>query len=360
MGLDGPVKLKITESVCGFVAIGATGSRLWIRRERFWWDDAWAAFSMLNLFVQIAGVFMHVDDPHDLSKLNRVAAYYLIATTFYAIIWSARLSILFSILRIDPDQHWRRRLKFIAALFVAALLFFLAQLLWVCERQPHWKDRPSPQCPLTMDVAICQLVSDVIADLLLITLPLRLIRSIRETALRRRLIVIFSTSIVTTIVSLVHASFILTTGGIDVVLAAFVEDCMSLTVANLPVVATALLRLLPARTSRSLDALSDDTTHANRTHMSTFRFRPFSLSLRTIGGDAQSRFSMLSRAPARIAATAGPTQSAMSWETEPARLDVKVPAVSESAENELERPFSARASKARAAAGDDGSGIDMG
>src|SRR6266852_6242907 len=103
----------VTESVCGFVAICMTLLRLRLRWSRYWWDDACAFFSLLwyltyyplqqipriyilfSLLVQIAGVFMHVDNPLELSRLNRIAAYYLIATTFYAVIWSARLSILF-------------------------------------------------------------------------------------------------------------------------------------------------------------------------------------------------------------------------------------------------------------------------
>lgn len=46
----------------------------------------------------------------------------------------------------------------------------------------------------------------------------------------------------TTIVSLVHAVLIITRGGIPVIISAFVEDCMSLTVANLPVVVTSSIR----------------------------------------------------------------------------------------------------------------------
>ena len=48
----------------------------------------------------------------------------------------------------------------------------------------------------------------------------------------------------TTIVSLVHAAYIISRGGIPVIISALVEDCMSLTVANVPVVATASFRRL--------------------------------------------------------------------------------------------------------------------
>lgn len=82
------------------------------------------------------------------------------ASTFYVTIWTARLSILFSIIRIDPDPHVRRRLTFVAGLFFGAILFFLAQLLWVCEPQKGWKEERSPQCALNKEVAICQVVCE--------------------------------------------------------------------------------------------------------------------------------------------------------------------------------------------------------
>ncbi|THH14223.1 hypothetical protein EW146_g6084 [Bondarzewia mesenterica] len=269
---DPLVKIKVTQSVCGFIAICMTAIRIYIRRGRYWWDDAWAFFSLLNLFVQFASVFMHVDDPSELSKTNRVAAYYLMATTFYTIIWSARLSILFSIIRIDPDPRIRRRLKWVVALFVAAIFFFLAQLMWVCEPKSSWKNLPSPQCQLNKEVAICQLVSDVFSDLLLIILPLRLIHGIKDRGLRRRLIIIFSTSIVTTIVSLVHAAYIIADGGIKVIISALVEDCMSLTVANVPVVATALVRHLGLH-SHSDDHTSYTDESPDGPRFSSFRFK---------------------------------------------------------------------------------------
>lgn len=239
------VSLKVTESVCGFVALLSTVIRLYIRRSRYWWDDAWVVFSVVFLLVQVAGAFMHVDHENELSKAGHIAAYYILATTFYCIIWAARLSILFSIIRIDPDPRWQRRLKYIAALFIFALLFFLSQVFWVCEPTRHiWEQRASPQCSLGKEVAICQVVSDVIADLLLIILPIRLIRGITDKGLQRRLVFIFSTAIITTIVSLVHAAFIINEGTTTVLVSALVEDCMSLTVANVPVVVTALLRKL--------------------------------------------------------------------------------------------------------------------
>ncbi|KAF9012877.1 hypothetical protein BDZ89DRAFT_1023817 [Hymenopellis radicata] len=240
---DPLVQMKITSAVCSFVAISTTVYRLFVRRGRLWADDAWALFSMMVLFVQIASVFMHVPNPDKISKVNRVAAYYLMATSFYTIIWSARLSILFSIIRLDPSERRRRRLLWIGVLFFLVLVFLICQLFWVCEPEPKWKDMRSPQCTLNKQVAICQLVSDIIADLILIIAPLKLLSGLEDVGLRHRLMVIFSTCIVTTIVSLVHAAYILTLGGVKVVIAALVEDCVSLIVCNIPVVVTAAIRI---------------------------------------------------------------------------------------------------------------------
>jgi len=72
---------------------------------------------------------------------------------------------------------------------------------------------------------------------------------------------------VTTIVSLVHASYIITRGGIPVIISALVEDCMSLTVANLPVVATASYRRLSGVNPRDANPDGDGQ------RWSSFKFR---------------------------------------------------------------------------------------
>lgn len=107
------------------------------------------------------------------------------------------------------------------------------------------------------------LPADVIADSLLLAAPLRLLQGLEDKPLRRRLIFIFSTCIVTTIVSLIHAVYIFKHGGPKVLIAAFVEvnvymhfcrvrvitflpflqNCVSLIVCSVPVVVTASMRL---------------------------------------------------------------------------------------------------------------------
>ncbi|KAJ7708700.1 hypothetical protein B0H17DRAFT_362893 [Mycena rosella] len=241
----------ITSVVCSSVATLLTIYRIFIRRSRLWTDDGCAIFSTCILLLQVASVFLHADTDSGMKRSTRIAAYYLIAITFYAIIWSARLSILFSIIRIDPSGIRRRFLLGVAVAFLGACLILIAQLFWVCERKPQWRDAVSPQCPLSRQVVILQLLSDVASDTILIVAPLQVLRHLEDKGLRRRLMIIFSTCVVTTIVSLVHSAMILTGGGPKVLVAAVVEDCISLIVCNIPIVVSASLRTCQSDPHRS-------------------------------------------------------------------------------------------------------------
>ncbi|KAJ7460696.1 hypothetical protein FB451DRAFT_1563157 [Mycena latifolia] len=244
----GLTHIIITSVVCSSVAILTTIYRLFIRRSRLWTDDGCAIFSTCILLLQVASVFLHAETDSGMKRSTRIAAYYMIAITFYAIIWSARLSILFSIIRIDPN---RRFLPGVALIFLGACLILIAQLLWVCESKPQWRDTVTPQCPLSRQVVIFQLISDVVSDTILIVAPLQLLWHLEDRGLRRRLCIIFSTCIITTIVSFVHVAMILTGGGPKVLVAAVVEDCISLIVCNIPIVVTASLRMCQSDTHRS-------------------------------------------------------------------------------------------------------------
>jgi len=238
---DPLVKIGITSVVCTVPAIATTIYRLWIRRGRYWADDAWALGAALSQFIMFSGSFIHITN--STPKPAMVAAYYMMASTFYTVVWFARLSILFSIIRIDPSENRRRLLLVVAVLFFATTVILVTQLFWVCEPNPSWKDKNSPQCSLTRQVVVLQLVTDILADTILIIAPLRLLRNLSDRKLRRRLTVIFSTCLVTTAVSLVHAAFIFIHAGHKEVIAAIVEDCVSLIVCNVPVVVTSLLHI---------------------------------------------------------------------------------------------------------------------
>jgi hypothetical protein len=177
-----------------------------------------------------------------------------------------------------------------AFILIWAVLF--AQVFWVCETDTVWKVdvlcsiqasmhplNPSshqqtlaPQCVLGQNVAIAQLISkllflhkqsyssevtcsflfflsffftaDIMADSVLIAAPLQLLWNVQITnAHRYRLMAVFSSTIVTTASSLAHAYYVLKVGGLEEVMAAIVENGLSLIVCNLAVLVAAIARL---------------------------------------------------------------------------------------------------------------------
>ncbi|KAL0575847.1 hypothetical protein V5O48_006137 [Marasmius crinis-equi] len=216
---DPLVGIGITSVICTVPAIISTAYRLWIRRGRYWADDAFALFSALSQFVMFSGSFVHIT--RSSPRLSMVAAYYMMASAFYSVVWFARLSILFSIIRIHPDEGMRKKLYWVAGIFGLVTMVLISQLYWV---------------------VVLQIVTDVFSDAILVFVPLRLIQTLSDTRLRRRLAVIFSTCLITTAVSIVHAVFIFIHAGPQEVMAAIAEDCVSLMVCNVPVVATRLLK----------------------------------------------------------------------------------------------------------------------
>ncbi|KAF8138905.1 hypothetical protein EV363DRAFT_1315109 [Boletus edulis] len=123
-------------------------------------------------------------------------------------------------------------------------MILFAQVFWTCEAEPIWKTLPRPQCDLGRNVAIAQIITDVFGDMILILAPFRLIYKVRlSRAQKIRVLSIFSTSAITTIVSLSHAYYVLKDGGLKEATAALFETSVSLIVANLSVVVAFLFRI---------------------------------------------------------------------------------------------------------------------
>ncbi|KAF8516780.1 hypothetical protein JB92DRAFT_2810087 [Gautieria morchelliformis] len=237
--------VELIATLCPAIALVATLGRLGLRiyRSGLWWDDAFALLSAIHIILASVGGWVHFMDPKLLTRTTRIAAYYVLSEAFYGTVWAARLSILFSVIRITPDAFSRTLLYRAAIVFGVVWAFFFAQLFWICVPELNWTDLSAPQCTLSLQVPVCQLVTDILADLLLITVPVRLfLGSSLESGMKIRLAAIFSASILTTVVSLVHAVYILKVGGVDELVAAVVEDSVSLIVCNLSVVVTALYR----------------------------------------------------------------------------------------------------------------------
>ncbi|KAF9463858.1 hypothetical protein BDZ94DRAFT_1308357 [Collybia nuda] len=229
------------------IAMVVTAFRLFerIRSRKFGIDDVFALLSAVMLLIFVVSMFVHLVDPNHLSRITKLGLYYTLSELFYGVLWCARLSILFSIVRISPSIKMRRTLYVLAGAFGVCWAILFAQDFWTCENEPGWKDMPSPQCFLGSRVAITQLITDVFADSCLIAFPMRLLWNLRVSKGQRlRLLLIFSTSIITSIVSLVHAYYVLRVGGLEELVVAIVENAVSLIVCNSAVIITTIMRLM--------------------------------------------------------------------------------------------------------------------
>ncbi|KAI6156778.1 hypothetical protein BKA82DRAFT_1002513 [Pisolithus tinctorius] len=254
MSSSGPTiqQTEVVGIVLPVIATVVTSFRLFlrIRQHRLWLDDAWAALAMvLNVVYMVVGS-LYLDDYARYPQDTRVALYYMVAQIFCTIVWLSRISILFTVVRLTFPGSLRRLLVRTAIAFVVTWMILFAQVFWTCEAEPGWKSQPRPQCDLGRNVAIAQIITDVIGDTILILAPFRLIYKVRlNKAQKIRLLSIFSASAVTTVVSLTHAYYVLSDGGLSQSAAAIVESSVGLVVANLSVVVAFLFRISTEETT---------------------------------------------------------------------------------------------------------------
>ncbi|KAG6909978.1 hypothetical protein DXG01_013978 [Tephrocybe rancida] len=261
VGLAGPI-------VASLVTIVRLAERT--RNRKFGFDDSFALLSVLIVWVFVAGLFVHLGDPTHLSYTTRVGMYYVLSQGFYGVVWTARFSILFSVIRITPPGNVKKMLWGIAASFALVWGILFAQVFWVCELQPLWKDSLAPQCALGRNVAIAQLISDIYADATLIAAPLRLLWNLGVTRTQKnRLILVFSSSLITSIASLIHAYYVLRVGGLDEVFVAIIEMCVSLLVCNLAVIVGLVARIVEKKGGKSHGLGSESYSMSRSTKVTT-------------------------------------------------------------------------------------------
>ncbi|KAG2339023.1 hypothetical protein BDR05DRAFT_637529 [Suillus weaverae] len=253
MSSSGPtlVQTEVVDIVITVVATIVTSFRLYVRAQkgRLWIDDAWAALGMIFDFILLVALCLYLQDFEQYPQGTRVALYYISAQCFYVVVWSSRLSILFTIVRLTvPGSFFRRVLIFTAIVFGIVWTLLFSQLWWICETQSGWKTQPRPQCSLGRNVAITQMITDVLGDFVLILAPFCLIYKVRlSRAQKVRVLSVFSASAITTVV----------------IMAAIVEASMSLIVANLSVVITFFCRLS-----------TEDDSPSSPSHIRTFGSPP--------------------------------------------------------------------------------------
>jgi hypothetical protein len=158
------------------------------------------------------------------------------------------MSMLYSVIRIIPPMMTLRRIAYCCAvLFGCMWAALLTQKVYICAHHRAWERLFAPQCHLGESVGIVELISkysidhyertrkhtddplltaDLISDGILVLLPLRLLWRVNMPRhMRRLLFSIFSASILVTVVSIVHAVYLLGPSGLLEGLTANVEVC---------------------------------------------------------------------------------------------------------------------------------------
>ncbi|KAJ7900996.1 hypothetical protein B0H14DRAFT_3123600 [Mycena olivaceomarginata] len=203
-----------------------------VRTRKCWLDDAWVIVALSSSIIMLVSMWLRTIPGQ--SKYTFIVTY-----------WASRMSVIFSIIRLIPHQFLLRKITTgVAAVFAVFWLGLMIQVAHVCGKDKSWYKMTKPQCRLDHGVAVLELSTDVFADLALAIIPIILIRNtMLPSSQRKMLVVIFTASLLTTLVSIVHAVFVLGPSGSLEGISAHAEAATALIVANVAVMVTSLYRL---------------------------------------------------------------------------------------------------------------------
>ncbi|KAJ7901008.1 hypothetical protein B0H14DRAFT_2670431 [Mycena olivaceomarginata] len=248
-----------------------------VRTRRFWLDDAWVIVALSSSIILLVSMWLRTIPGQ--SKYTLIVTYWLLSFGFTSTLWASRMSVIFSIIRLIPHQLLLRKITTgVAAVFAVFWIGLMIQVAHVCGEDKSWYKLAKPQCHLGNG-------ADVFADLSLAIIPMVLIRNTRlPSSQRKMLIVIFTASLLTTLVSIVHAIFLLGPSGSLEGISAHAEAATALIVANVGVIVTTVYRLLrksdymdskPYTYNYALhtDGVVKERVPRNRDEQSTVEFR---------------------------------------------------------------------------------------
>ncbi|TFK71006.1 hypothetical protein BDN72DRAFT_895980 [Pluteus cervinus] len=223
------------------------------RTRGLWWDDYWALFGLLLDIVYFATLWMRVPAGASIPQSRGVTLFWLTTTFFPTVVWAARISIGFSILRFVPRQTSSKTRKTLHYLLVLFGLFWLALMLekWItCGGNKAWEHTKAVQCTLGQAVGIITLVTDVIGDGSLIFASLFIFWSANLHSGQKLLVLsILCSSIFSTMAGIVYAVFVFQADslganrGLLISLTANIKAAITLLVCNMFVVTMAVHKL---------------------------------------------------------------------------------------------------------------------
>ncbi|KAG2078434.1 hypothetical protein BDR04DRAFT_1086756 [Suillus decipiens] len=156
-------QLSVVGSVSHSTAIICTIFRLvyrgWMRN--LWWEDAWAALALIADVVCLACIW-----------IGSVLSSWILAIAFTTVLWAARMSVILLIIPIanhSGSKIHKRITYLVVACFACTWTALLVQKIIICEFH---------SCRMGKSVAVSLLVTDIIADITLVVVPLYLLQII--------------------------------------------------------------------------------------------------------------------------------------------------------------------------------------
>ncbi|KAF9246344.1 hypothetical protein BU15DRAFT_70443 [Melanogaster broomeanus] len=235
------------------LSIAVTSFRLWYRswKRQLWWEDAWAGVGMAAAIVNLVSIWFVTAPPGD---AGRIIAYWHLIIAFTTCLWSTRLSIVCSIIRLSPRGGRLWKVAIIsAAAFSIMFLSLLVQKIYYCAHDTWWYSLEQINCHLGTTFSATQLSMDITSDISLVILPVQLVREVNVSRDQRIIVLsVFSSSILVSLISAVHFAFMLEPDVYSQILTAQLEIALSGIVCNLLVIVTCIYRLL-RRTGLDVD-----------------------------------------------------------------------------------------------------------
>lgn len=245
------VGLRTSVTILHTCTIVLTSWRLWYKtiQQRWWWEDVWAAIALAAIITSGVSVWIFSGTPMDSKPWNGpIIAYWLLMINFTIGLWSSRLSMICSIIRLSPSTRIRAVACCTAVAFGAIAIALLIYKCWFCARHDDWEKIAPLTCALTSPIGITQVISDFLSDVTLVVLPARILRQVKLPRNHRILILsVLSCSLITTLLSIVHAIFFLEVDPILKILTAQLEMGISVIVCNLLPIITCVYKVLRSR-----------------------------------------------------------------------------------------------------------------
>ncbi|KAG1723016.1 uncharacterized protein EDB91DRAFT_185476 [Suillus paluster] len=223
-------RLVVAGSVLHAVAILCTVFRLvyrvWMRQ--LWWEDAWAAFALFSDVVCLVWIWAQasIDFPD-----------WAFSAAFTSVSWAARMSIIFSIIRVANRSGYKthKRITYLIAVSFACMwAALLAQKMSMCIYA----------CQMTHSVAVSQLITEAVADISLIVVPLQFWKNAGLSRTGRILILsTFGASLLITVITIPQSIMLFRSATETTLFFAHVKTTLSLVICNLLVIVTFAYRV---------------------------------------------------------------------------------------------------------------------